>query len=193
MFEILAKEREEIENQILQEIDTTEILYLEQALHLLNKKEEEIKNQIEKPKTPEPIEDVPPIVYEKQDVNDKKLDWFDVTEDGAACIELIEENMEVLDINVPEPNLTSEVMTYLEDELNDNNHAEEFPLMDCGPPRDNQVDITEIDKENQSKYFYFYQGNTLGFLRDFCRTVAPTIATTTTCVGITQKLLRRFQ
>ncbi|XP_013145982.1 PREDICTED: RING finger protein 10 [Papilio polytes] len=159
VFEILAKEREEIENQILQEIDTTEILYLEQALHLLNKKEEEIKNQIEKHKTPEPIEDVPPIVYEKQDVNDKKLDWFDVTEDGAACIELIEENMEVLDINVPEPNLTSEVMTYLEDELNDNNHAEEFPLMDCGPPRENQVDITEIDKENQSKYFYFYQAD----------------------------------
>ncbi|XP_014370570.2 RING finger protein 10 [Papilio machaon] len=161
VFEILQKEREEIENQILQEIDTTEILYLEQALHLLIKKGEEIKNQIDKPKTPEPIEDIPPIVYEKQEVNDKKLDWFDVTEDGAACIELIEENMAGLDINVPEPNLTSEVTTYLEDELNDNNHAEEFPLIDCGPPQDNQVDnvITDIDKENQSKYFYFYQAD----------------------------------
>ncbi|XP_068629836.1 E3 ubiquitin-protein ligase RNF10 isoform X2 [Battus philenor] len=162
IFEILQKEREEIKNQILAEIDTTEIVYLEQALDLLKLKEEELKNQIEKPKTAELVEDIPPIVFEKQEDCDKKMDWFDVTEEGAACIEVINESMASLEVcDDLEPNLNSEVTNYLQDELNDNNQSEEFPLTECAPPGEHQVDnvITDIDRENQTKYFYFYQAN----------------------------------
>lgn len=132
----------------------------------MKRKEENLRQQIEKPKSPEPNEDMVPIEYEKQVENDKKMDWFDVTEDGAACLEVITENMASLNVDIAESELNSELTDYLEDELNDNHPVEEeFPLIECAPPGDEVVDnahvVTDIDKENQSKYFYFYQGNTL--------------------------------
>ncbi|CAK1581700.1 unnamed protein product [Parnassius mnemosyne] len=156
---ILEKEREEINNQILAEIDTTEIIYLERALELLKLKEEAIKNQVEKPKPPEVLENMAPIVFEKQEISDKKLDWFDVSEEGAACIEVMTEHMASLEVT--DSDLNSETVDFLQDELNDNNQTEEFPLIECAPPGDEPVNndnlFSDIDKENQAKYFYFYQ------------------------------------
>lgn len=161
--DILEKERKEIQDQILAEIDTTEIVFMEQALAMLQEKEEKLNNQYEQPKSIEQDSAVAPIVYQKQEVNQNKFDWFDVTEEGATCIETIRDQVEDLAISFGQTNLNPEAPSFVLDELNDN-QPEEFPLIDNALPEGQVVEqkidnaCSDIDKLNQAKYFYFYQG-----------------------------------
>lgn len=161
--DILERERKEIQEQILAEIDTTEIVFMEQALGMLQDKEEKLNNQYEQPKIIELDHAEVPIVYQKQEFNQNKVDWFDVTEDGATCIETIQEQVEDLAISLTQTNLNPEAPSFVLDELNDN-QPEEFPLIDNALPEGQVVAqkldnaCTDIDKQNQAKYFYFYQG-----------------------------------
>lgn len=161
--DILERERNEIQNQILAEIDTTEIVFMEQALGMLKEKEEKLNNQYEQPKIIELEHPEVPIVYQKQEVNQNKVDWFDVAEDGATCIETVQDQVEDLAIGFAQTNLNPEAPSFVLDELNDN-QPEEFPLIDNAPPDAKVVEqkidnaCSDIDKENQAKYFYFYQG-----------------------------------
>ncbi|KAL0842268.1 hypothetical protein ABMA28_014408 [Loxostege sticticalis] len=161
VHEILERERKEIQNQILAEIDTTEIVFMEQVLEMLNNKEKYMDTEIDEPVEIEtPDVSTTPIVYEKQEVNEKRMDWFDVTEDGAASMDVLQDQMAELDIAV-DSNLNPEAPTFVGD-LNDN-QPEEFPLIDySGPPNeeetiDDNPTVTDEDKQNQAKYFYFYQ------------------------------------
>lgn len=161
--DILERERKEIQDQILAEIDTTEIVFMEQALRMLQEKEEKLNNQYEQPKIVELDHPEVPIVYQKQEVNQNKVDWFDVTEDGATCIETIQDQVEDLAISFVQTNLNPEAPSFVLDELNDN-QSEEFPLIDNagleGQVVEQKIDnaSSDIDKHNQAKYFYFYQG-----------------------------------
>lgn len=158
-MDILDRDRKQIETQILAEFDTSEIVYLEQALELLKLKEDKIKIQYEKPKVAcESTEQIVPTVFEKKEINEVKLDWFDVTDEGAACLESIDNKMESLNVNV-QSNLNPEAKPF-ECELDDNT-VEEFPLIESPTneniPSDESI-FADIDKQNQTKYFYFYQG-----------------------------------
>ncbi|KAM3963048.1 LOW QUALITY PROTEIN: E3 ubiquitin-protein ligase RNF10 [Aphomia sociella] len=161
VHDILERERNEIQNQILAEIDTTEIIYLEEALNMLKIKEDKLNTILDKPEVVEPIlENTIPIVYEKQEVNKNRIDWFDVNDEGAACMQVIQDQMEELDIEEHQSNLNPEAATFVIGDVNDN--AEEFPLIEHLPTADDDTiienpTITDIDKENQAKYFYFYQ------------------------------------
>lgn len=164
MIDILERERKEIQDQILAEIDTTEIVFMEQALTMLREKEENLNYQYEQPKIIELDHAEVPIVYQKQEVNQNKVDWFDVTEDGASCIESIQDQVEDLAISFVQTNLNPEAPSFVLDELNDN-QSEEFPLIENAPPEvvEQKIDnaCSDIDKQNQAKYFYFYQGLSL--------------------------------
>ncbi|KAJ8725786.1 hypothetical protein PYW08_003969 [Mythimna loreyi] len=204
VLEILKRERDEIEKQILAEIDTTEIVFLEQALEMLKFKEENINVRFNEPKVIEKVEveDAVPTVYEKQEVNQNKLDWFDVndeggaasvdvmpkskeenieTEDtdpsmhekqednqnnpdwfdgndqrGAACVDIIQNNMEELNLNGVDSNLNPDAPAFEIDDM----QPLEFPLVECQPQEAKQIEdnaVTDIDRLNQEKYFYFYQ------------------------------------
>ncbi|KAF9421883.1 hypothetical protein HW555_002323, partial [Spodoptera exigua] len=201
VLEILIRERHEIENQILAEIDTTEIVYLEQALEMLKSKEENINLRFSEPKVTlkEETDAAVPTVYEKQEENQNKLDWFDVNEDGAAaCAEImqgttsdtgladtntnekdgapsknlewldenevgaacaadiIHNNMEALNLNTVDSNLNPEAPSFERDEM----QPEEFPLTEGLVQETNQIEdnaVTNIDKLNHKKFFYFYQ------------------------------------
>lgn len=167
MRDILERERKEIQDQILAEIDTTEIVFMEQALGMLQEKEEKLNNQYEQPKLVEldHAEEVP-VVYQKQEFNQNKIDWFDVTEDGATCVETIQDQVEDLAISFAQSGLNPEAPSFVLDELNDN-QPEEFPLIDNASPegqvmvQKNDNAYSDIDKQNQAKYFYFYQGLSL--------------------------------
>ncbi|XP_072943437.1 E3 ubiquitin-protein ligase RNF10 [Epargyreus clarus] len=159
VFDILERERKELEAQILAEIDTTEVVYLEQALEMLKLKEEKLKVQYEQPIVEKEIEEISPIVIQKQDMsNNRKLDWFDVSEEGAACIEIVQDEMAELSI---QSNLNPEAESFVQNDINDN-QLEEFPLTESAlqeAPSMLDNAITDIDKENQAKYFYFYQAD----------------------------------
>lgn len=153
----MERDRNEIKNQILAEIDTTEIIYLEQALETLQLKEQKIKMQYEQPKTVQSSvpEEIVLTVCEKLEVNGKKLDWFDVTDEGATCLEVLESEMGTLKI---ESNLNPDAKAFQCD-INDN-QVEEFPPIESALQDDDTCDntiYTDIDKQNQTKYFYFYQ------------------------------------
>ncbi|XP_075969810.1 E3 ubiquitin-protein ligase RNF10 [Anticarsia gemmatalis] len=159
VHEIIYRERDEIEKQILAEIDTSEVIYLEQALEMLKQKEENIDIKFDEPKVVEEEADEVPTVYEKQEINQNKLDWFDVNEEGAACVEVVQNQMEELDLGAEiavDSNLNPEAPAF---ELEEN-QPEEFPLTESPPPEQlvNNA-ITDIDKLNQTKYFYFYQAD----------------------------------
>lgn len=157
---ILNRERKEIENQILAEIDTTEIVYMEQVLETLKLKEESINLQCDLTVTvKEDVVEIP-TVYEKQEINEERVDWFDVTEDGAACIEVLQEEVQKLKISDSQSTLNPEAPEFNVNDLDDN-LQEEFPLVDCAVPCDvepKEDSLSESDKQNQAKYFYFYQG-----------------------------------
>lgn len=153
MQDISEREKKEIETQILAEIDTTEIVFMEQALDMLKKKKESTI-KFEEPKL-ESADDETPIVYEKHEANGNKLDWFDVTEDGAA-IDVVNQIEELkIDSNL-NPNAA-------EFNVNLDNQLEEFPITECLTVKNEpeESDLTDIDKQNQAKYFYFYQGKIL--------------------------------
>lgn len=154
----MNREWAEIQNQIGAEIDTTEIVFLQQALSMLKTKEEHINIKFDEPKVTEVEEthDAVPTVYEKQEINQNKLDWFDVNEEGAACIETIRDNMVELDLNAVDSNLNPDAPSFEIDKM----QPEEFPLLECTPQETEQIEdnsVTNIDKLNQEKYFYFYQ------------------------------------
>ncbi|XP_026494880.1 E3 ubiquitin-protein ligase RNF10 [Vanessa tameamea] len=155
IMDIVERDKNEIRNQILAEIDTTEIVYLEQALEMLKLKEQKIKMYYEQPKNNDAIseQDIP-TVLEKQEVSNKKLDWFDVDDEGATCLEAVENKMESLNI---QSNLNPDAIAF-ECDINEN-PVEEFPLIEC--PSNSELSdesiFTDIDKQNQTKYFYFYQ------------------------------------
>ncbi|XP_063821938.1 E3 ubiquitin-protein ligase RNF10 [Ostrinia nubilalis] len=160
--EILARERKEIQDQIMAEIDTTEIVFMEQALDMLKTKEMYNEAQIDELTVVETPECTIPIVYEKQEVNEKKIDWFDVNDEGAASIEVLQDQMQDLEIGL-DSNLNPDAPSFVHGDLNDN-QPEEFPLIDyLGPENENEINeddsptVTDVDKQNQSKYFYFYQ------------------------------------
>lgn len=198
VHEILIRERQEIENQILAEIDTTEIVYLEQALEMLKAKEENINLRFSEPKFTmnEETEALVPTVYEKQEENQNKLDWFDVNEEGAAacaeimqetpidtgmgdtnekdraspkqlerldeyeggaaCVDIIHNNMRALNLNTVDSNLNPDAPSFEVDEM----QPEEFPLTECIVQETKQIEdnaTTTIDKLNHKKFFYFYQ------------------------------------
>ncbi|XP_049867448.1 RING finger protein 10 [Pectinophora gossypiella] len=158
--EILERERKEIQDQIMAEIDTTEVEFLEQALNLLKLKEEKINAQYEQPKIAEQEIDSVPIVYEKQEVNQNRIDWFDMTEEGAACVETIQDQVEDLAISLAHSNLNPDAPEFNHGDLNDN-PPEEFPLIEAEPEPVVELNydnsFTDVDKQNQAKYFYFYQ------------------------------------
>lgn len=161
VYDILKRERKEIEAQILAEIDTTEIVYLEQALEMLKQKEENI-NLLYSEEASKVIgavtEDAPPIIYEKQKVNENKIDWFDVNEQGAACVDIVQDKVEQLNIE-SSLNPDAPVFTVSEDKPNDEelliagNTSEDIEVAADGS------DVADIDKQNQAKYFYFYQAD----------------------------------
>lgn len=160
VHEILKREREEIQRQILAEIDTTEIVFLEQALEMLKLKEENIDAKFYEPKVKEEENDsTVTTVYEKQEVNQNKLDWFDVNDEGgAACIDIIHNNMEDLNLNAVDSNLNPDAPSFEMDDV----QTEEFPLIECVPEETDPIEdnaVTDIDKLNQAKYFYFYQAD----------------------------------
>lgn len=160
IHEILKRERNEIETQILEEIDTTEIVYLEQALQMLKQKEDKIGQKNEMLKIDVENNEVPPpIVYEKQEVNENKLDWFNVTDDGAACMEDIQNEIANIDLketkwnpDAPEFSLNegTTIQASTQDGIND-------VFLSETDNTDTNKYITDIDKQNQAKYFYFYQ------------------------------------
>lgn len=158
-MDILERDRKQIETQILAEIDTTEIVYLEQALEMLKIKENEINTQFEQPSNIDvsPIDEAP-IIFEKQDMtNNAKLDWFDVTDEGATCVKEAEDKMASLNI---QSELNPDAKEFVCD-LNDDLNQSEFPLGECELDDEEDVEETayaDIDKQNQAKYFYFYQG-----------------------------------
>ncbi|XP_063620423.1 E3 ubiquitin-protein ligase RNF10 [Cydia splendana] len=156
--DILKRERKEIENQILAEIDTTEIVFMEQALELLKVKEESINLQCDVTKIKEEVLDEAPTVYEKQEINQNRVDWFDVTEEGAACIDIVQEQMQHLEVTDVGSNLNPDAPEFNIDNINEN-QPEEFPLIDCteDPEEFKDTSLTDADKQNQAKYFYFYQ------------------------------------
>lgn len=173
--EILDRERIEISDQIMAEIDTTELVYLEQALQLLKQKEDKINAQYDKIKIEiEEKTDSAPTVYEKQLVNENKQDWFDVVDDvdDVANVQKMSETIqdfqvEDLAISLEQSNLNPDAPSFSKSDLNDN-QPEEFPLVEEFSSVDNEQyeeqnnddnSITDIDKQNQAKYFYFYQGN----------------------------------
>ncbi|XP_059056973.1 E3 ubiquitin-protein ligase RNF10 [Achroia grisella] len=168
VHEILKRERMEIQNQILAEIDTTEIVYLEQALDMLKLKEDKLNNIPDKNDIVETVpEETVPIVYEKQEVNKNKIDWFDITDDGAASIEVIQDQMEELNIEIAASNLNPDAPTFIHSDINEKDvqDVEEFPLIENLPPSEiaetlvSNPTVTDTDKENQAKYFYFYQAD----------------------------------
>ncbi|CAG9114655.1 unnamed protein product [Plutella xylostella] len=162
VIEKLQQDREELQNQIMAEIDTTEIVYMEQAIESLNLQEEKLKNQkdIEIPKyTVVEKKDEAPTVYEKQVKNDTKIDWFD-EEEGASCMESLQAEIDNITlqetINSEETiksELNPEASEFKIGGIQNEEVAEEFPLIqdDVTPPP------SDIDRETQSKYFYFYQ------------------------------------
>lgn len=158
-MDILERDRKQIETQILAEFDTSEIVYLEQALEMLKLKEEKLKIQYEKPNIVAEVmeQNVPPIVIEKKEGKEIKLDWFDVTDEGAACLETINTKIESINIDV-QSDLNPEAKAF--DFEQEENVVEEFPLIENptveNEPSDESI-FTDIDKENQAKYFYFYQ------------------------------------
>ena len=157
VHDILKRERKEIETQILAEIDTTEITFLEQALEMLKLKENNINMQFDVPKIVEELEEVSPIVYEKQEINENKHDWFDVTEEGAACVEIVGDK--IGELNITDSNLNPEAVSFCLNEV-DNQLGEilipESLSVDSHNVKDS-TNLTDIDKQNQAKYFYFYQ------------------------------------
>ncbi|XP_032513294.1 E3 ubiquitin-protein ligase RNF10 [Danaus plexippus] len=157
VLDILERDRKQIEMQILAEIDTTEIIYLEQALEMLKLKEKNISLQYEEHKDDNrnAAQSSAPVVYEKQTVNETKLDWFDVTDEGATCLTPIQDNMANLDINVKsELDPEAEIFTLDVNENADTDFANTEYMTD-----DQYInnDLKSFDKENQAKYFYFYQ------------------------------------
>ncbi|XP_053625855.1 E3 ubiquitin-protein ligase RNF10 [Plodia interpunctella] len=160
VYEILKRERNEIQNQIMAEIDTTEIEYLEQALDLLKLKEDKLNAISDKPEVAETIVDAPAIIYEKQEVTENKIDWFDVTDEGAASIDMVQDKMEELDLSTSQSGLNPDAPEFVQN----NEEPEEFPLIVLPTCETEEVEsndsvnvINDIDKENQAKYFYFYQ------------------------------------
>lgn len=159
VMDILERDRKQIETQILAEFDTSEIIYLEQALEMLKLKEEKLKIQYEKPKiiSEDEEQNAPPTIIEKKEVNEVKLDWFNVTDEGAACLETINTRMESINIDV-QSDLNPKAKAF--DFEQNENVVEEFPLIENptveSEPSDESV-FTDIDKQNQAKYFYFYQ------------------------------------
>ncbi|KOB72656.1 RING finger protein [Operophtera brumata] len=150
--DILEREKKEIETQILAEIDTTEIVFMEQALNILKKKKESTI-QFEEPKLVDSDDDETPMVYEKHEANGNKLDWFDVTEDGAA-IDVVNQIKELkIDSNL-NPD-APEFSVHLD------NQPVAFPITEAEcltvKTEPEESDLTDIDKQNQAKYFYFYQ------------------------------------
>ncbi|XP_034840552.1 E3 ubiquitin-protein ligase RNF10 [Maniola hyperantus] len=159
VMDILERDRKQINTQILAEIDTTEIVYMEQALEMLKLKEIDINIQYEEPTNIQAdIMDEAPTVFEKQEVtNSAKLDWFDVTDEGATCLEVVQDKMTALDL---QSNLNPNAKEFTCDVNIDLNPSEEFPLIDCVPDdeeADEESVYVDIDKQNQAKYFYFYQ------------------------------------
>lgn len=132
---------------------------MEQALEMLKIKENEINTQFEEPSKIDasPIDEAP-IIFEKQDMtNNAKLDWFDVTDEGASCLKEVEDKMTSLDI---QSGLNPNAREFVCD-LNDDSNQSEFPLVDSelDDEEDNEEAVyADIDKQNQAKYFYFYQG-----------------------------------
>lgn len=167
---------------------------------MLKFKEENINARLNEPKVIEKceVEEAVPTVYEKQEVNQNKLDWFDVNDEGraacvkskeeeienddtdpsmhekqeenqnnsdwfdgndqrgAACVDIIQNNMEDLNLNAVDSNLNPHAPAF---EISDMQPLE-FPLVECVPQEAIQIEdnaVTDIDKLNQAKYFYFYQ------------------------------------
>ncbi|XP_047988721.1 RING finger protein 10 [Leguminivora glycinivorella] len=157
VHDIVKRERKEIENQILAEIDTTEIVFMEQALEMLRVKEESINLQCDVTKIKEEVLDEAPTVYEKQEVNQNRVDWFDVNEEGAACIDIVQEQMQNLEVTDNGSGLNPEAPEFNIDNVNEN-QPEEFPLIDEADTEESKDNcLTDADKQNQAKYFYFYQ------------------------------------
>ncbi|CAK1545237.1 unnamed protein product [Leptosia nina] len=156
VLNIIEREKQEIEAQIQAEIDTTELVYLEQALNMLKIKKDVIQCQHLEPQPVYNDDQEKKIVIEKHNPSNKKYDWFDVDEDkGAACLDEFSE----LEINEHKPEQEVEIddaKKYGFD-LNDN-PLEDLDVRDS-PPEVDQNNLTEIDRENQSRYFYFYQAD----------------------------------
>lgn len=148
---ILERERKELQDQILAEIDVTEVVYLEQALDMLKFKEDNYKNlahtSIESNITPIYNTEAVPIIYEKQTDHQNTIDWFDFVESDELSsqntVDVVSKSMEKCDLNPEIPDF--EASDILEGQI-------EFPMVED----DNDVG-SEIDKENRMKYFYFYQ------------------------------------
>ncbi|RVE47989.1 hypothetical protein evm_007397 [Chilo suppressalis] len=166
--EILERERNEIQKQIMAEIDTTEIVFMEQALAILKKKEDDIKEQLDKPKIQQNLmEEEVPLVYEAQSINEKRIDWFDVPDEATGLnleegVNLLQKQIAVLDIDAEDSNLNPDAPTFMLKNDVDENEPEEFPLIENDLSQeeetvDDNPSITDIDKQNQVKYFYFYQ------------------------------------
>ncbi|XP_041977256.1 RING finger protein 10 isoform X2 [Aricia agestis] len=162
VMDILERDRKEIKDQIMAEIDTTEIVYLEQALQMLDLKQEKIKNQYSKSAIENETKDIPEVVYEKHEVSDRKIDWFDEQEAAASVVNVTEDMAKVNIEDKEHSDAPSEAFEEIQSSLNPaaaefnfDGAAEEFPLIECHEPVDQE--FTDIDKQNQAKYFYFYQ------------------------------------
>ncbi|CAF4938198.1 unnamed protein product [Pieris macdunnoughi] len=153
ILDIIERDKEEISAQIQAEIDTTELVYLEQALNMLKiKKKENLKRQHAKPKIVEEAEVADKVVIEKHDLAEKKYDWFDLDEDeGATCLDELSE----LDINDEMAETPPEPDPKFGFDFNDN-PLENLDVRDS-PTDIDPINITEVDRENQTRYFYFYQ------------------------------------
>ncbi|KAL4714601.1 hypothetical protein ACJJTC_006647 [Scirpophaga incertulas] len=159
--DIINRERKEIQSQIYKEIDTSEIVFMEEALKILDEKER-VNREFIAPTVPAEVDEVVPIVYEKQVVNEKKFDWFNVQDQGAVYTDAIENQIAELDIS-QDLKLNPAAECFVPHASN-NKVTEEFPLIhhEVTSEQNNTVmddipAVTDVDKENQAKYFYFYQ------------------------------------
>ncbi|GBP14516.1 RING finger protein 10 [Eumeta japonica] len=162
---ILARERKELQDQILAEIDTTEIVFFEQALNKLKLQEESFNNGNKILSYNSAVnvetEEMVPIVYEEQIVSDKKIDWFDMTEElsSSPTDTNIDEHVEDLALALDRSHLNPEAVEFKCDVLEE---QIEFPLIEeVHVEEEEEIEtgkiLTNADKENQAKYFYFYQ------------------------------------
>lgn len=132
---------------------------MEQALNMLKLKKENLEQQYIEPETNIVEELEENVIIEKHDLTEKKYNWFDLNDDeGATC--LVEELSELEITDLEESPVSPEKHDKKFGFDVNVNILEDLDVRDSPPDIDHD-NLTEIDRENQSRYFYFYQGNIL--------------------------------
>lgn len=181
--DILTKDRKELTDQVQAEIDSSEICFIEEALHLLKLREKELYTapvkEVQKKKKINSTNDNQTntinIVTQSDESSKNKItiDWFNVSgENGEGTPELFQPIKELKAEEVFE-DFSSGTVPHMEVKSVLNPAAEPFVLTGVTTVEEdgilddiispgielNDDLISAIDAENQAKYFYFYQAS----------------------------------